>query len=481
MQPTNLSLGKASSMVDGKARDARPQPISIPTGKAFFNKPPATPTVETFGASKTNISSGRFGSTTTGNAANVTGFNPNASSTAQTGSIFGQNKPAATQSQPSLFGAATSAPSTQSQPAPAGLFGGGTGGAFGGGFGTSQQSSAPANNTLGGSLLGGNTLSGSTLGGGGLGSSLFNPQKQGQGQAPALGSSLNLPSFGQTTSGASGAKIDLEHLRPTTKYDNLTDALQNEIQKIDEAILAQINMSHEVADLLPAIDNAGANIDNDTQFVARKLEELEIGLENDAEDIQRVRDGLIKKDAVEARVAFRQLDRLKMPSQYQTPQDGSLVQGAGGLSGWWNHPQTLQRNLRGSTAASGKLQLPGDDDPEASSAPKNLVEFFEKRATEMGSTLGGYRDVLKEVEEHLNGVEMNIYQKHRDLISGGGGVSGIGSGREEQFRNLANALGVFERSIIDIAGKVGSVRNDVQDLMIGDAERRNAGFAKSGW
>ena len=454
-------------------RKGPPNPIQIPTTKPIFNAPPAAPIAPTFvGASKANISSVRFDNPTAGN---VGGFNPNTSSNTQTGSLFGQqSKTPPSQPQPSLFGATSSAPSSlfgatttapsaQPQPAAAGsgLFGGGSSTLLGGGLGASQNTANPAPS--------GNTL-------GGLGSNFFNNQKPAQ--PPRLGSSLNLPTFGQSLGGASGAKIDLEHLRPTTKFDNLTDQIQNEIQKVDEAILDQINMSHEVSDLLPTIDSAGSNIDNDIEFVARKQDELEIGLENDAEDIQRLREGLVKKDAVEARVAFRQVDRLKMPSQYQTPQDGSFVTGATGLSGWWNHPQTLQRNLRASTA-SGKLKLPGDDDPDASAGPANLVEFFDKRTAEMSNTLGGYKDVLKEIEEHLDGVEASIYTKHRELIAGSGGESGIGNGREEQSRNLVYALGVFERSIIDVAGKMSSVRNDVQDLMIGETERRNAGFARS--
>ncbi|KAL9625163.1 MAG: hypothetical protein Q9160_000564 [Pyrenula sp. 1 TL-2023] len=407
--------------------------------------------------SAANTGNSLFGGSSNQPAAGGTGFNVNASASKPASSLFG--------SQPSNPPAQ---PPTQN-----------TTGGFGGfnlGQPTNTGRNPPGNHTVGDWR--------SSFGG--LGnpssqpqpaSSLFNTNQpkpslfgttQPSGGNTGLGSTL---SFGQSILGggtSTGAKIDIDHLRPTTKYDQLTDQLQNAISEIDTFIVQQIKMSNEVADLLPAITQSGGTINNDVKFVEQKMEELEVGLENDAEDIERVRKGTVEKDAVEAKLAFRQVDRLKMPSQYHTLQNGSFGSpGTTGLNGWWNNPQSLHRSLRGKSGLVGSrgIQLPGDDDPDVGNGPANLVEFFNHRADEMDTALGGYRDVFKEVEEHLASVEITLDTKMRDLEYGRG-EAGVGNTKEEKVRNLTFALSVFEKSIYDVAIKVGEVRNDMQDLVL---------------
>jgi nucleoporin p58/p45 len=375
-----------------------------------------------------------------------------ASQAAPSGGLF-RSAPQPTQGG-GLFGAASS------QPAPSGgLFGATAQPAQGGGlFGSSQA--AQGTSILGGSRQGGALQPAGIL-------SL--------GQQSTLGTS------------SSNARIDLEHLRPTTKFDQLTEELQREIVNLDTAILNEINRCHEVSNLLPTIEATGSNIPNDVAYVTQKLEEVETGLENDAEEVQNLKEHTVKKDANEAKICFREVDRLKMPSQYQASVTGpaasvSGVYGGHGLSGWWNHPQTLQRTLRGGTGTGGSrsLQLPGDEDEDAlAGAPANVVDFFDRRTGEMRKSLAENKALLTEIEEFVISVEHKIATKQQELIGREGRAQGV-QGEEDQAGLLRYVFGEFERSLYEVADKVGGARDGVQDLVLGragDAGRTNQKLA----
>ena len=218
-----------------------------------------------------------------------------------------------------------------------------------------------------------------------------------QAQQPASGFNLNLQQPGPT---GSGAKIDAEHLRPTTKYDNIIDLLAKRIETADKYILDQITVCNQVSDLLPVIAATGNNVPNDVAFVSSKLEQLENGLENDAADIEALR-ATSKKDIANGRVIFRGIDRLKMPLQYQQAANGDVGSAyATGGGGWWNHPQTLQRAVR-THGTSRTMQVPSEDDQDEVTGPTNLVDFFNTRTDEMADVLEGYKVTLAEIEKHL--------------------------------------------------------------------------------
>ena len=414
-------------------------------------------------------------------------FGTSASQTAQSGGPFGGS-----QSGAGLFGGGNTQ-STQS----GGLFGGGTsqpaqaGGIFGGG--TSQP-------TQSGGLFGGGTSQPARTGGllghaasTGQSAGLFAPRST---HAPSIFGpiqSTQQPStFGQQATGApslgasflggtstnnasSGTKIDAEHLRSTTKFDQLNDQLQSEIAALDGFILQQIQICNEVSDVQPSIAASGANLPNDVAYVSQKLEEIEIGLENDAEEIVGLRDGVVKKDIAETKVCFRSVDRLKMPAQYQNqyqapstaPVSGISggVYGGSGLSGWWNHPQTLQRSVRGTNGGSRSLTLPGEEDPDDVGGPGNMIDLIERRTGDMKTTLKSNAELLKEIEDFVESVELKILQKERDLVYGS-------REPEDPINMLRFVFGAVEKSMYDVADKVGGARDGVQELVLGSVDKR---------
>ena len=424
------------------------------------------------GASQSTQTGGLFGTST--------------SQPAQSGGLFGGS-----QSGGGLFGG-TNTQSTQ----PGGLFGGGTsqpaqsGGLFGSGSSQPTQSgglfgggsSQPART---GGLFGNAPSTGQT---GGLfaprttqAPSIFGPSQSTQQPstfgnqttgAPTLGTSLLGGTSTNNTS--SGTKIDAEHLRSTTKFDQLNDQLQTEIAALDGFILQQIQICNEVSDVMPSIAASGSNLPNDVAYVSQKLEEIEIGLENDAEEIVGLRDGVVRKDIAETKVCFRSVDRLKMPAQYQNQyQAPSSAPGAGitggiyggsGLSGWWNHPQTLQRSIRGTNGGSRNLTLPGEEDPDEVGGPANMIDLIERRAGEMRNILNTNTELLKEIEDFVESVEMKILQKERELRDGS-------RESEDPIAMLRFVFGAVEKSMYDVADKVGATRDGVQELVLGSVNR----------
>lgn len=451
-----------------------------------------------FSSSQPQATGGIFGGGSTGG-----GLFGSSSQPTQTGGLFGTSTSQPAQSG-GLFGGSQSGGglfgggNTQGSQLGGGLFGGATaqpaqtGSLFGGGTSQSTQSGGlfGAGNTQSGGLFGSGTPQPAQTGGifgstasTGQGSGLFPPRSTqpsssifGAAQSTQQPNTLGTSFLGGTSTSntSSGTKIDAEHLRSTTKFDQLNDQLQSEIAALDGFIVQQIQLCNEVSDVLPSIAASGANLPNDVAYVSQKLEEVEIGLENDAEEIVGLRDGIVKKDIAETKVCFRSVDRLKMPAQYQnhyqTPSTGpgsgiaGGIYGGGGLGGWWNHPQTLQRSVRGTNGGSRSLTLPGEEDPDEVGGPANMVDLIERRTGEMETTLKGNTELLKEIEDFVESVELKVMQKERDLLDGN-------KEPEDPINMLRFVFGAVEKSMYEVADKVGAARDGVQELILGSVDR----------
>ncbi|KAJ5965115.1 uncharacterized protein N7479_004991 [Penicillium vulpinum] len=367
----------------------------------------------------------------------------------------------------SLFGGATAGAGTNTTQ---GTTGGGLGGStlFGGGTSTTQTQAKPAfaglgglGGGLGGGLAGGTT--GGLFGGGQSTTQQQQPQKPtlslfGQ-PAPAQ---TTQPLQQNTTTAAStvipGVKVDVSNLLPTTKFESCADEIRNQIEAIDKHILNQMKMCHEVGDLLPTIEQQGATIPNDVEFVQGKLETIQHALENDASDIDALR-SLVTRDAAEAQVAFRAIDTLKLPLQYQS---------TGG--GWWSvqDQQIPERSMRSSR--KNTLALPdgveGDASTDVNGIPVNLVDYFSHRSKEMKEALTRYTGNLKEIEDHLHGVEATLNRQISDFVSSKSREAAAATPRSTNAE-LADVFADVEVGIMGVATRLSNVSEQVQDLSIG--------------
>jgi len=237
-----------------------------------------------------------------------------------------------------------------------------------------------------------------------------------------------------------GVKIDVSNIRGTTRFNDLHEELQKQIETIDNFILTQIHFKTECDSVLPKIESQSLYIPNDVAFVSRKLDTMQQALENDAEAIDVVRKS-VKKDAADAKLSFRAVDNLKLPQQYH-------------YTGLWNVPSVSQ---------SAGPKLPGEDDEDGSS---DLVSYFSTQADEMGKTLESYERSVHDIESHLKGVEANTVQQMQQLAFTRGRDGGERSA-EDQVRELAAVLREFENAIMAVASKVGGAREGVTELIVG--------------
>ncbi|KAL4800734.1 hypothetical protein BDV19DRAFT_1166 [Aspergillus venezuelensis] len=375
-----------------------------------------------------------------------------------------------------LFGNTTT---TTSQPQSGGLFSGTsgtnttttqsgtTGGLFGnaGGASTSQAQSKPMFS------LGGSTSTGTGI----FGNTNANVNQQQQQQQQAQKPTLSL--FGNQTSTAQqptqqtpaagpgtvipGVKVDISNLLPTTKFESCADEVKAELERFDTFILNQINMCNEVANLVPSVAAQGTTIPNDVEYVQGKLETMQHALENDASDIDQLR-GLVSRDAAEAQVAFRAIDTLKLPLQYQST----------GGSGWWSAQDQKVDSQSLRSTRKNTLALPDNVEGDSSSnsingVPVNLVDYFSQRSDEMGVVLERYTRNLKEIEDHLHGVESTLERQIHDFTTSRS-RDGNGNGAPKSVLNdLAAVLSDVEAGIIGVAGRLGSVTEQAQEVVLG--------------
>ncbi|KAI9641733.1 hypothetical protein NHQ30_009589 [Ciborinia camelliae] len=428
---------------------------SAPATGGLFGSAPAQP-----------ATGGLFGNTNTAQPASTGGGLFGSTTTATTAPAAG-----------GLFGSATTSNNQTQGATGGGLFGGALGGGqtlnqttgsagTGGGLFGSTATSQPAQNA--GGLFGNPNQSKPAASGGLFGasqqtqtqtqpqqtSSLFGApaQNQPQGQATynMLGGSRLL---GQTQQPqlVPGVRIDISQMRGTTRFNDLHEELQKQVELIDKVIQAQIGMKNDCEAVMPQHGKLLEHVPNDVEFCRRKLLGMEEAMERDATDIDQVRQ-LIKKDADNATRSFRAIDNQKLPTQYQTP-------------GIWATKSTNNPN----SAAN-------DTDAQ------DLISFFSSTADELDATLKKYHSNFTEIEAHLRSLEQSTAQQTQALLA-------RRSGRAYQQENPAQELGLalieFEQSILQVAGKIGACREGIQVLELGSftgpGDRDRQGEAPAGF
>ena len=305
------------------------------------------------------------------------------------------------------------------------------------------------------------------------------PEQQSQQQGPTLSlfgnqnATQNKPAAAPNV--ISGVSLDVSDLLPTTKFESCSDALKKEIENIDTAILNQIKMCNEVTDYLPLIRADFAPVPDDVAYLEGKLDTVQEALENDAAGIEDVRT-LVKQDAAEAKLAFRALDSLFMPLQSQMASSTSL---------WASSQQAPKHSLRHALGARRTmLALPEDAEADSSDAdasgPANLVEYFSQRADDMNEVIERYRKNLKEIEDHLHGVEYELHQQINSLASAKSKDGGSGYQPTPKINELVATLNDVESAILGVASRLGNVKEEVQEMTLGPLGTSSFG-RPNGW
>ena len=255
-----------------------------------------------------------------------------------------------------------------------------------------------------------------------------------------------LPQIGQQMQQQTvpGVKLSINELRGTTRFNDLHEELQKVIENVDNFILGQIKMREDCLQIGPQIDLEVSQLAPDVEYCTKSLETVQNALENDAESIAFAKN-LVKADAADAKLSFRAIQNLKQPAQF--------------------HQTDLW-----TTSTSSHSQGPSFPDQIAEEgASRTIVEYFSKQADEMTRTLDTYKRNITEVETYLNGVESNTMQQMQQMMFSRARDGGEKSA-EDQVRELAAVLRDFEAGILGVAAKVGSAREQVQEVMLGPNE-----------
>jgi nucleoporin p58/p45 len=246
-----------------------------------------------------------------------------------------------------------------------------------------------------------------------------------------------------------GVKIDVANLRGTTRFNDLHEELQKQIEHMDTVIQGQIKLKNDCNAIMAPHDAQLATVPSDVEFLRRKLVGLESSMAADAEAISHVRE-FVKADAENAKLSFRAIDNLKLPSQFH-------------VSGVWP-----------AKASSGDGRANNGSDGEV----HDIVGFFSSNADELSATLARYRKHITEIEQHLRSVEESSAQQINSLIARRADGS---TGEEDDIRQLAFALTDFEQSILHVAGRVGGLREGIQKLQLGNFMGPTNGRSTNGY
>ena len=229
-------------------------------------------------------------------------------------------------------------------------------------------------------------------------------------------------------------------MKSTTRFNDLYEGLQKEIENIDVFILRQIHFHDECETLIPKIGETVNYIPGDVTFCTSKLDAMERALETDAAAIDSAKD-LVRKEVDDARLSFKAIHSLRLPAQLQQ-------------SSSWN-----------SASMTAGTSLSAEDDKTASA---DLISYFSRHTEDMGRKLDGLTKNLQDIESYLAGVEAQQSTQLQTAHFSRGRDGGVKSA-EEQVRELAGVLREFEGGILGVAGKVGAARESAQELMLGES------------
>ncbi|KAM7187340.1 hypothetical protein V8F20_011004 [Naviculisporaceae sp. PSN 640] len=440
--PGGLSINTGTANLFGSNNTTQPPAAGGLFGSAATSQPAQSTSLFGTATSQPQTTGSLFGNTTAnsqpqqqsgGLFGTQTATQQPQTGTAAGTSLFGQTSTTQPQQQGGLFGASTTAggglfgstaTSTQQQPQQmSSLFGGGAtaqpqqqGGLFGASTNTATAQPAQTGGGLFGGLSTAQPQQQTTAGGG-----LFGSTQQQQQVVP-------------------GVRIDVSNLTFTTRFNDLQEDLQKEIAAIDEGIQKCIRDKEAVDAFLPSHGDQIAAIPPDVSFVTRKSEGARGALGGDVVVIDQLRE-FVKQDVAHAKLSFKAIDNLKLPTQY--------------------HQAGLWSTRGGQTGTGGS----GAADAEAESN-SDLISYFSKTADEMDEMMKKFASNLSEIEGHLHGVQGNILEQlQRVSVQSRNGSQG---GADERISELAAVLRDFEESILKVAGVVGGVKEGVTELQLKD-------------
>ncbi|KAH7163555.1 hypothetical protein B0J13DRAFT_538802 [Dactylonectria estremocensis] len=375
---------------------------------------------------------------------------PTAATTGTTGGgLFGNTAAANTQpaqtTTPSLFGNAAGGTSNTQQPA-GGLLGAkpAMGSLFGGGAAATQQSAPASGGLFGqtaqpqqqttGGLFGASTAQNTQANTGG---GLFN-QSQAKPTTGLFGQTQpqQTPVMGQSTNQVSAVQINVDSIRPRTRFDDLAKPVQDEIALLDKGIMRVIKMKDEIGEFMPQHERDIEQLGRDVKFVESKFRTVQVALNNDIQTVKALQD-LTKKNAADARLCFRGADNLKLPTHYH------------------------QTGLFASTAPASDS---GNADAASTHADaQDLITYFNRICDDIEKYKRRLDEYRGEIERDMPGVENGLYEQIRSVRDRSAGNAVV----QDQLGEVLAALRETGNAIVAQAGQIADTRERLSRLQAG--------------
>jgi nucleoporin p58/p45 len=231
-------------------------------------------------------------------------------------------------------------------------------------------------------------------------------------------------------------KIDWTNVKPTTRFNELHQEVQDAIVFIDEIVQGSMKASMQCSEAIPGLGRQIESLPADVEYLDRRLETVEGALGRDAVAVGQNKE-IIEKDSEDAVRLFRAIENLKLPNQF--------------------HYSTI--------SSSGFPTNTYSSDADAT----DLLSYFNIIANELEAKSRLFDNHQREVDMHLRTVEHSTVEGLQKLGRRNGSVNGDATG--EGLREVAGVMRTFEEAILRVAERVGEGREKVVDLSLGSGVR----------
>lgn len=233
-----------------------------------------------------------------------------------------------------------------------------------------------------------------------------------------------------------GARIDLQNIKGTTRFQDTHDDVQKEIAVIDRAIQQLMSFHDQIDNFMPEHQRDIESILYSVELMEQKYQAVKARLNDDIVAVKYLLDGLNSLVA-NAKVMFKAIDGLNLPSHYHT-------------TNLWG---------QGSTPAAAQSTTVSDSDGQ------DILAFFNQQVVALTARYDFIQERLKEVQDHMPGVEGGVYERIHALQEGSGGIS------EEPVRMVFQALTDLHVAINNQAEHVAETRQKVMNLQLNLADK----------
>lgn len=244
-------------------------------------------------------------------------------------------------------------------------------------------------------------------------------------------------------------KIDLDNLRPTTRFEDCVDQVKQEMEAIDKMIQEQEKYAKEIEAFLPKHGEDVNSIAPDVTFITDKAEDVEQALSSDAQGVDAQRKNA-ERDRKDVERCQRIVTNLSLPQGYQYS----------GMNSTYGSMYGQQRPQQPQNSTNNR--------EDSNNYDTDLIgNYFVPLAGDLQKTMDAYASNLSEIESHMRVIESSAVHQAQQLAQRKAGVGGQQNGGDATVRELADTLRGFEESILGVASVVGECRDGVNELVLG--------------